>query len=110
MEPAIKTPAQATAKNVRVQIKTGALPGDYANHMQIGFTREEFVLDFFKFFQPHGEMNARVIVSPGHLKRMMSAMKESMEKYEKQFGAIEVAEGLKSEIGFHAGDDHRDNK
>lgn len=100
---------QQSQKNIRIQVGKNALPGFYANHMQIGHTREEFILDFFKIFPPQGEMCGRIIVSPGHLKRMVSAMKESIEKYEKNFGNIEAAEGIKSEIGFQAENNNSKN-
>ena len=52
--------------------------GVYANQMVVSHTREEFVLDFVNLFPPEGVVNARVIVSPGHLKRMIRALKENL--------------------------------
>jgi len=46
-------------------------------------------------------MVSRIIVSPGHLKRMINALQENLEKYEGQFGNIEEAqEPEKPKMGF----------
>jgi hypothetical protein len=86
----------------QVQIKATdeKLKGEYSNVMQILHTKEEFVLDFLNIFPPTGTLNSRMIVSPGHFKRMMKAMEENLKKYEDQFGKIEVADAPKNEIGF----------
>jgi len=70
--------------------------------MQILHTREEFVLDFMNIFPPTGTLNSRVIVSPGHFKRMVKAMEENLKKYEESNGNVEEAEGPKNTIGFQA--------
>ncbi|MCK4784736.1 MAG: DUF3467 domain-containing protein, partial [Desulfobacteraceae bacterium] len=41
-------------------------------------------------------------ISPGHMKRMVSAFKENLDKYEAKFGKLtEAAEPHKPQIGFH---------
>ncbi len=69
--------------------------------MQILHTKEEFVLDFLNVFPPTGTLNSRVILSPGHFKRMMKAMQENLAKYEASFGKIAQSEEPKG-IGFKA--------
>ena len=80
-------------KKVKMKIKftDEVLKGVYANNMFIAHTREEFILDFINAFPPQGIVNARVIMSPGHLKRLLNALRRSLEKYEKTFGAIQEA-------------------
>ena len=69
--------------------------------MQIKTSKEEFCLDFFNMFPPVGAMTARVITSPGHIKRMVKALQVSLKKYEDQFGAVEEAsEPEKPPMGF----------
>ncbi len=41
---------------------------------------------------PEGAVNARKIVSPGHMKRISEALKDNISKHEKNFGAIKIAE------------------
>lgn len=75
------------------------LQGVYSNAMQITHTKEEFVLDFFNTFPPQGTLNARVILSPGHLKRVAEALTENLKRYEASHGKVAAAEGP-GEIGF----------
>jgi hypothetical protein len=88
-------------KPQQVQIKATdeKLKGEYSNLAQIMHTKEEFVIDFLNVFPPTGTLNARIIVSPGHFKRMMKAMEENMKKYEANFGKVEESEAPQG-IGF----------
>jgi hypothetical protein len=65
--------------------------GAYANQMVVAHTQEEFVLDFILATPPAGVVNARVLVSPGHAKRIAKALLENVEKYEAQFGELSGA-------------------
>lgn len=78
-------------KEMPVKIPDAVLGGVYANQMVVQHTREEFVLDFVNLFPPGGVVNARVIVSPGHLKRMITALAENLRKYELQHGTVTEA-------------------
>jgi hypothetical protein len=71
-----------------------------ASMMQVLHTKEEFVLDFLNVFPPTGTLNARIIVSPSHFKRMVQAMQENLKKYESGFGEVEPSDAPKTRIGF----------
>jgi len=62
--------------------------GVYANQMLISHTQEEFVFDFILGTPPMAVVNARVIVSPAHAKRIASVLIENIQKYESMFGEI----------------------
>jgi hypothetical protein len=47
---------------------------------------------------PTGAVTARVIVSPGHMKRILEALQDNISKYENTFGAIQIAEEPKGKI------------
>ncbi len=85
---------------IQLQIKATdeKLRGEYANMMQVLHTKEEFMLDFVSVFPPTGTLNARVIVSPAHFKRMFFAMQESLKKFEDQFGKIDASKGPEIQI------------
>ena len=51
----------------------------------------EFILDFLMVAPPEGVVNSRVIVSPGHMKRIHEALTENLKKYEESFGTIRLA-------------------
>jgi len=78
------------AKQQKVPIKFAphAIGGVYSNQMMIRHTREEFLMDFINLFPPEGVVNARVIISPGHLKRMIRALQDNLGQYEAKFGPI----------------------
>ncbi len=79
---------QKTRGQLTVKVPDSVLGGAYANQMIVNHTREEFVLDFVALFPPTGVVNARVVVSPGHLKRMIRALHEGLSHYEQRFGQI----------------------
>ena len=88
---------------IQVAISPEDAKGVYSNLMQIQHSQEEFCLDFLNVFPPSGALTARVIISPGHLKRMIKAMQDNLGKYESQFGSVnEAKEPEKPNIGFLA--------
>lgn len=78
-------------RELPVKMPDNVLPGVYSNQMMVSHTREEFLMDFLNLFPPQGVVNARVIVSPGHVKRMIRALQENMARYESRHGAIAEA-------------------
>lgn len=89
-------------KNQQIQIKVHdeLLKGSYATMAQISHGSEEFILDFINHIPPVGQLVSRVIVSPSHFKRLVKAMQENLENYEKQFGTISLAVVPDQQIGF----------
>ena len=80
-------------QQLQVKMSDEVLKGVYANMVQVGHTPEEFILDFMNLFPPAGVVSARVIVSPGHIKRIAAALAENIKRYEEQFGTIKASEG-----------------
>lgn len=78
-------------KQVRIKISDEVLRGVYANQMVVTHTKEEFILDFMNLFPPEGVVNARVIISPGHMKRILKALDGNLKSYEEKFGPVEEA-------------------
>ncbi|MFC1662709.1 DUF3467 domain-containing protein [Patescibacteria group bacterium] len=87
-------------KQVNIKATDAALQGVYANNIMLAHSREEFVLDFMNIFPPQGQLASRVIISPGHAKRLLKALEDNIKKYEKQHGNIKEAAPAGSEIGF----------
>ena len=82
---------QPAKKELKVAFPESLRGGVYSNNMVIAHTKEEFILDFMMITPPVGAVTARVIISPGHLKRSIKALTQSLEKYEKTFGTIQEA-------------------
>lgn len=88
-------------QQLQVQMPDDVIKGAYANNLMIGYSKEEFVLDFMNLFPPKGIVNSRVIVSPGHLKRIIGVLSNSLKQYEDKFGVtIEEAKSPSPDIGF----------
>ena len=82
----------ADERELHIKIPEDVLRGVYANQMVVRHGREEFVIDFINVCPPEGIVNARVVVSPGHLKRMVSALTENLGRYEQRFGAVTISD------------------
>jgi hypothetical protein len=92
---------QQQGQQINIKIEDAVMKGNYANAMGVSHSKEEFVMDFMNIFpwQRAGIVTARVITSPGHMKRIYKALEENIRKYEQQFGKIEEAKGPEG-IGF----------
>ena len=91
---------QQAGQQLQIKVNDSDLKGAYSNLMQILHTKEEFVLDFFLNAPPQGIMASRVIVSPGHAKRIAAALAENIKRFEEKFGKIAAGEEPESKIGF----------
>lgn len=87
---------------IKVNLPAHLQAGVYTNNMLVTHTREEFVMDFSFITPPVGTVTARVITSPGHIKRIISALQDNVKKYEAKFGTIIQAEEPGGHIGFNA--------
>ncbi len=85
-------------QDIKVNFPPSLHGGVYSNNMVVTHTKEEFVLDFLMVVPPAGTVTARVIVSPGHMKRILAALQENISKYESAFGTIQIAEEPKGKI------------
>ncbi len=85
-------------QDIKVNIPPNLHGGVYSNNMVVTHTREEFILDFLMVVPPAGTVTARVIVSPGHVKRILAALQENISKYENAFGTIQIVEEPKGKI------------
>lgn len=100
VQPQQNPASQGGQNKVQVSMSDEVLKGVYANNLSVGYSREEFVLDFMNLFPPKGLVGARVFVSPGHLKRVIGVLTNSLKQYEDKFGKIEAANQPEAEIGF----------
>ena len=74
----------------------------YSNLALISHRKEEFVIDFL-FVDPQAQakqdgqaiLTSRVVVNPGHMKRLYQAIGENIQRYEKNFGNIVLPPTLK---------------
>jgi hypothetical protein len=80
-----KTPQQGM-----IQISTGdeMSRGRYSNNMLILHSREEFIMDWLLNSPAGTHLVSRIVVSPGHVKRIIGALVDNLRKYEEKYGPI----------------------
>ena len=78
-------------KGLNVKVGDEELKGRYSNLLRVTHTREEFILDFINAVPPQAIVTSRLVTSPGHLKRIVRALAENLERYEKNFGPLTEA-------------------
>ncbi len=88
-------------KPQEIKINDPIQGGEYANVAWINHNEEEFQLIFGNIAGPSGRVVAKIMTTPGHIKRIISAMSENLKKYEEKFGPVKQAEPAHKEIGFH---------
>lgn len=77
-------------QEIQVNFPNDLQGGRYSNNMKISHSNEEFIMDFLMIAPPTGAVVSRIIVSPGHLKRMINVLQDNLEKYESKFGKIDI--------------------
>jgi len=77
---------------IDIKITDEEQKGRYSNLLRITHTREEFILDFIHLVPPQGIVTARVVTSPGHLKRIVQALAANLARYEESHGVVPLVE------------------
>jgi hypothetical protein len=82
---------RAGQQELNVKITDDELKGRYSNLLRVTHTRDEFVLDFINLMPPQGIVSARIVTSPGHLKRIIGALSDNLARYERTHGVVDEA-------------------
>ena len=79
---------------INIELKEDVAQGTYSNLAIITHSSSEFVLDFVRVMPgiPKAEVKSRVILTPEHAKRLLHALQDNLDKYEKTHGAIKNIE------------------
>jgi hypothetical protein len=88
-------------QEIKVSFPQELQGGRYANNMNVTHSKEEFIMDYIMVVPPAGAVTARVIVSPGHMKRIISTLVDNVRKYEEKFGAIEETPAPMGKVEVH---------
>ncbi|MGK2907349.1 MAG: DUF3467 domain-containing protein [Desulfuromonadales bacterium] len=78
---------------LEIQLDEEIAQGAYVNLAVVNHNESEFVVDFI-FVQPQApraKVRSRVILSPQHAKRFVSALQENIIRYEQNFGEVAPA-------------------
>ncbi|MBN7810350.1 DUF3467 domain-containing protein [Algoriphagus sp. H41] len=85
-------------QQINVELSEEVAEGVYSNLAMIAHSNSEFVIDFIRLMPgvPKAKVKSRIIVTPDHAKRLLSALKDNIEKYEAAFGKIHQGGGAPS--------------
>ena len=75
---------------INIELPEEIAEGEYANLAMIAHSNSEFVIDFIRLMPgvPKAKVKARIVITPEHAKRMLSALQDNIKKYEETFGSI----------------------
>ena len=91
---------------IEIQVDEEVGQGVYSNLAVVNHTDAEFILDFI-FVQPQApkaKVRSRVITSPRHVKRLITALQEDLARYESQFGRVDANPAQRKVYPLEGGD------
>ena len=85
---------KAKKNQLQIELKEEVAQGTYSNLAIITHSSSEFVLDFVRVMPgiPKAEVKSRVILTPEHAKRLLKALEDNVEKFEKVHGPVKNIE------------------
>ncbi len=75
---------------INIELSEEIAEGVYSNLAMIAHSNSEFVIDFIRLMPgvPKAKVKSRIVITPEHAKRLLRALEDNIEKYEKTFGEI----------------------
>ena len=77
---------------LNIELSEEIAEGIYSNLAIITHSNSEFVLDFIRVMPgvPKAKVKSRIILTPEHAKRLLSALEDNIEKFEAMHGRIKI--------------------
>jgi len=77
---------------LNIELSEEIAEGIYSNLAIITHSNSEFVLDFIRVMPgiPKAKVKSRIILTPEHAKRLLTALDENIEKFEAVNGRIKI--------------------
>ena len=93
------------AAQLNIELSEDIAEGEYANLVMIAHSAEEFILDFIRVVPGvrKARVKSRIIVTPQHVKRLLRALAENIERYERAHGPIDERVSPDQPIQFGGG-------
>jgi hypothetical protein len=85
---------------INIELPAEVANGVYANLAIISHSPTEFVLDFIQVLPgtPKAQVRSRVILAPQHAKRLLYALKDNLDKFERNYGEIDLGEQQETQL------------
>ncbi len=79
---------------INIELSDEISQGTYSNLAIITHSVSEFILDFVRIMPgiPKAQVKSRIIITPEHAKRLMTALQDNVTKYESVHGPIKKTE------------------
>ena len=93
--------AENNNQQLQIELKPEVAEGIYSNLAIITHSSSEVITDFVQMMPglPKAQVRSRIIMAPEHAKRLLLALQDNIQKYEKQFGTIKLALGQQPSEG-----------
>lgn len=87
---------------INIELPEDIADGEYANLAIITHSNQEFVVDFVRLTPgvPKAKVKSRIILTPQHAKRLMSALADNVKKFEQAHGEIKDYEQVALPLNF----------
>lgn len=81
---------------LNIELTEDVAEGIYSNLAIISHSNSEFVVDFIRMMPnvPKAKVKSRIVLTPQHAKRLLSALQDNVQKFELQFGKIVEADAF----------------
>jgi len=95
-------PDNPIQQQINIELGDKEAEGSYSNFAIISHSNAEFIIDFTRIFPgvPKAKIHSRIIMTPQHCKMFLNALKDNIEKFEKQFGSIIITQQPDGGFGF----------
>lgn len=83
---------QEPNNGIQIELNDEVAQGTYSNLAIIAHSSSEFIIDFVRVVPnvPKAKVQSRIILTPEHAKRLLAALTDNINKYESQFGPINI--------------------
>jgi Protein of unknown function (DUF3467) len=77
---------------LNIELSEEIAEGIYSNLAIITHSSSEFVLDFIRVMPgvPKAKVKSRIVLTPEHAKRLLTALEDNLEKFEAANGRIKI--------------------
>jgi len=83
---------------INIELPESIAEGEYVNLAMIAHSSSEFVIDFIRMMPgvSKAKVKSRIVLTPEHAKRLLSALSDNVTRFEQTFGSIKQHQDVPS--------------
>jgi hypothetical protein len=87
---------------LNIELSEEVAEGTYSNLAIITHSNAEFIIDFIRVMPnvPKAKVKSRILLTPQHAKRLLTALSDNIGKYEAMHGTIKHTESIAIPMNF----------